>query len=375
MPKGVSLSPDGLHAYVTNFGELNHKNVMVYDAKTLALTDTINVPGNVVESVLSPDGATLYVSNFRRGSVQFIDLKTKNVTHEIKTGENPKVLALSPDGKTLFAANWSSNSVTQIDTEKAEVVRKMNAGRQPRGMAITSNGTLYVANFWGESIDIFPGTDKAGDPVRTRVKTCKVPRHLALSPDEKTLYVSCLTASQLLAYDLSAVSPAVASAPAAPEVAPDSLAAAATPVVFTATTPAPATTAAPTATATPTPTATTTPTVPTIKVVHRAQIGRAPKSISVSPDGRYVYSADYGESRSVTVVDTTDFSSRVFPVPGMDRGSGVVVYPDGKHALVTGWYDSHLYLVGFQGTGGDPEEAAKKTRGWIHRAYTEDHGE
>ncbi len=318
MPKGVSLSPDGLHAYVTNFGELNHKNVMVYDAKTLALTDTINVPGTVVESVLSPDGATLYASNFRRGSVQFIDLATKTVTHELKTGENPKVLALSADGKTLFAANWSSNSVAQIDTEKAEIVRTMNVGRQPRGMAIATNGTLYVANFWGESIDVFTGTGAAAgtDPVRTRTRTCKVPRHLALSPDEQTLYVSCLTASQLVAYDVT-----------------------------------------------------------TMKVTHRAQIGRAPKSISVSADGRYVYSADYGESRSVTAVDTTDFTARIFPVPGMDRGSGVVVYPDGKHALVTGWYDSHLYLVGFQGTGGDPEEAAKKTRGWIHRAYTEDHGE
>ncbi len=318
MPKGVTLSPDGLRAYVTNFGELNHKNVMVYDAKTLALTDTINVPGNVVESVLSPDGATLYVSNFRRGSVQFIDLQTKAVTHEIKTGENPKVLALSPDGKTLFAANWSSNSVAQIDTEKAQVVRMLSAGRQPRGMAIASNGTLYVANFWGESIDVFTGMGPLGsaEPTRTRAKTCKVPRHLALSPDERTLYVSCLTASQLVAYDVS-----------------------------------------------------------TMTVTHRAQIGRAPKSISVSADGKYVYSADYGDSRSVTVVDTTDFTARVFPVPGMDRGSGVVVYPDGKHALVTGWYDSHVYLVGFQGTGGDPEEAAKKTRGWIHRAFTEDHGE
>ena len=318
MPKGVTLSPDGLHAYVTNFGELNHKNVMVYDAKTLALTDTINVPGNVVESVLSPDGATLYVSNFRRGSVQFIDLQTKTVTQEIKTGENPKVLALSPDGKTLFAANWSSNSVAQIDTEKAEVVRTLHVGRQPRGMAVATSGTLYVANFWGESIDVFTGLGPAGaaEPTRTRTKTCKVPRHLALSPDEQTLYVSCLTASQLVAYDAASM-----------------------------------------------------------KVVHRAQIGRAPKSISVSADGKYVYSADYGESRSVTVVDTSDFTARVFPVPGMDRGSGVVVTADGKHALVTGWYDSHLYLVGFQGTGGDPEEAAKKTRGWIHRAFTEDHGE
>src|SRR5271163_3576296 len=88
MPKGVSLSPDGLHAYVTNFGQVDRKTIMVYDATTLTKTDQIDVPGMVVESVVSPDGATLYVSNFRRGSVQLIDLKTKSVTREIKTGEN-----------------------------------------------------------------------------------------------------------------------------------------------------------------------------------------------------------------------------------------------------------------------------------------------
>ena len=39
----------------------------------------------------------------------------------------------------------------------------------------------------------------------------------------------------------------------------------------------------------------------------------------------------------------------------------------GKHALVTGWYDNHVYLVGFEGTGGDPTAARAKIEGWIHR--------
>ena len=31
---------------------------------------------------------------------------------------------------------------------------------------------------------------------------------------------------------------------------------------------------------------------------------------------------------------------------------------------MTGWYDGHVYLVGFQGTGGHPEEAKAKMRKW-----------
>src|SRR5437868_4112281 len=81
MPKGVSLSPDGKHAYVTNFGQSESHNIDIFDATTLAHEATINVPGNVVESVLSPDGTTIYASNFLRNSVMFIDVASRKVTH------------------------------------------------------------------------------------------------------------------------------------------------------------------------------------------------------------------------------------------------------------------------------------------------------
>ena len=302
MPKGATLSPDGSRFYVTNFGQFDTKNVTIYDAHTLAMLDQIDVPGIICESALSPDGTTLFISNFSRHSVMFVDVATKRVTHEIKTGQHPKVLVASPDGKSVFAANWMSKSVTQIDVATAAVLRTLDVGKQPRGMAMSRSGKLYVANFYGDSIDVFEGPELDR---KHRLPVCKCPRHLALSPDDSTLYISCLHSSQLHAMDLASET-----------------------------------------------------------VQHMVQIGTAPKSIAVSRDGRYVYSADYGEGRSVSVVDTHDWTARVFPIPGMDRGSGVAVAPDGKHALVTGWYDAHVYLVGFEGTGGHPEESKRKMRRW-----------
>src|SRR5262249_44317350 len=105
MPKGASISPDGKRFYVTNFGQENLRNITVYDAETLKLIDTINVPGIVVESVLSPDGTTIYASNFERGTVQFVDVETKKIRTEVKTGSHPKVIVLSRDGDMLYAAN------------------------------------------------------------------------------------------------------------------------------------------------------------------------------------------------------------------------------------------------------------------------------
>jgi YVTN family beta-propeller protein len=318
MPKGAILSPDGQRFYVTNFGMANGHNVTVYDATTLALLDTIHLPGVVVESVLSSDGKTLYASNFTRNTVQVVDVASHRVTRELEAGAHPKILVLSRDDTTLFAANWSGNSVTmfdlRVDLEKGKVVQTLPVGLHPRGMALTSRGVLYVANFDGASIDVFHGLGVgpvAGPPHGYRLAVCKIPRHLVLSPDEKTLYISCYHDSEIDALD-----------------------------------------------------------VETEVVTHRIPVGTNPKSLEVTRDGRFVYSADYGEeAHGLSVLDTTDWTARTFTVPGMDRGSGIAIAADGEHALVTGWYDNHVYLVGFAGKGGHPVEARKRIEGWVRHAH------
>jgi DNA-binding beta-propeller fold protein YncE len=313
-PKGVVLSHDGKRLYVTNFGQLDHKRVVsIYDAETLGPLGELDLPAVVVEAAISPDDRTLYLSSFWGHSVLFVDVETKAIAHEIKVGNHPKIVALTPDGQTLFAANWSGESVSEIDVGRAELVRTHKVGKNPRGLAVSSKGTLYAANFYGESIDVFEGPDRER---HHRISVCRCPRHLALSPDEKTLYVSCLFGSQLHAIDLTSEA-----------------------------------------------------------VTHRAQLGSSPKSIAVSGDGRYVYSADYGTTRSVSVVDTSDWTTRSFGVPGMDRGSGVVASADGRHAFVTGWYDAHIYRVGFEGSGGHPESARAKIARWLHKPFSRDPGD
>jgi YVTN family beta-propeller protein len=258
--------------------------------------------------VLSPDGGTLYVSNFERNSVQTVDVATRRVKKEFPAGLHPKVMVLSDDGTKLFAANWSGESVTEIDTATGKTIRTLPVGLHPRGMALARDGKLYVANFDGESIDVFDGPDYGHT---YRLAVCRIPRHLALSPDEKTLFISCYHDSEVHALDLA-----------------------------------------------------------TELVTHTVKVGANPKSLEASRDGRYVFTADYGEdAHGFSVVDTTDWTARIFSIPGMDRGSGIAVTPDGQHALVTGWYDNHVYLVGFEGTGGHPVEALKRIQGWVHHAH------
>ena len=289
MPKGVTISPNGQRLYVSNYGQLNRGNVGVFDAQTLQLIDRLDLPGIVVETAISPDGAMLYASNFRRNSVQFVDLRTREITHEVPAGSHPKILVLSHDGARLFAANWGSADVTEIDTRTGTVVRTLETEHNPRGMAVTRSGRLYIANFGSDSIDVYEGPRM--ETHRRLVDVCRIPRHLVLSPDESSLYVSCFTNSFVGVIDTS-----------------------------------------------------------TERMVRRVPVGRSPKTDDVTPDGRYVVTANYGGS-SVSVVDTTDWQARTVEVPGMDAASGIVVARSGLRFFVTGWYDDHLYSVGIAGSG------------------------
>jgi len=284
LPKGISISPDGARLYVTNYGQRNHRNVSVFDAATLHRLSEIHVPGIVVESVVSPDGNTLYLSNFTRGSVQVVDLATGAVRLEIPTtGRNPKIVVLSPDGRRLFAANWSSRNVTEIDTSTGIVTRTLAAGTNPRGMAVARDGTLYVANFSDHSMEVYSGASMEHHVHVSRL--CRVPRHLVLAPDDSMLYVSCMGQSTVVGVD-----------PA------------------------------------------------TLRIVHSVRVGSAPKAIDVCPGGRYLFTANYG-GHGISLVDVSDWSARTLEIPGADHTSGVVCARSGLRAFVTGWYDYHVYAV------------------------------
>lgn len=73
MPKGVIRSPDGRSLYVANYGQFDRRNLGVYDASTLALQRTIDVPGIIVESAISPDGRYVATADYNASGVTIVD--------------------------------------------------------------------------------------------------------------------------------------------------------------------------------------------------------------------------------------------------------------------------------------------------------------
>lgn len=303
MPKAVTVSPDGKHLVVTNFGFWKTRNLYWYDPATLKKidqTDFNDKDGNAVEAVFSPDSKTLYVSNFNGNKIEVVDVATRKVTRSVDVGLRPKITILSKDGTKMMVANWDSYSATIYDTANFKQLYKLKANEHPRGIAITNSGKAYIAGFEGDELDIYDGPDFSN---HKKVRACKHVRHMTLSPDEKTLYLSCYYNGQLGAWDVA-----------------------------------------------------------TDKMKKLVQIGQEPKSSAVSSDGRWVFVANFGQPDhgTVSVVDTSDWTQRFVKVPKMDQGCGLSLAPDQKTVWVTGWTSRTVHAIDVSplGVGATPPVAS-----------------
>jgi YVTN family beta-propeller protein len=112
----------------------------VVDTDALKVLRVIDLPsGSRPMSVkVSSDGARLYVSDGRAGTVSVLDAHTQALIGRISVGKRPWGIALSPDGKYLFSANGPSNDVSVVDLSSNKEIAKVKAGDSPWGIAIAT---------------------------------------------------------------------------------------------------------------------------------------------------------------------------------------------------------------------------------------------
>jgi YVTN family beta-propeller protein len=134
-PRSTAFLPDSSRAYVPSE---TGQAITVVDAQAHRVLQTIKLEGGPtvrpMGTVVSPDGALLFATTGRGGSVLFIDTKTNKPVGEVAAGERPWGIAVSPDGKTIFTANGPSNDVTFIDVAERKVLAKVKAGDRPWGV-------------------------------------------------------------------------------------------------------------------------------------------------------------------------------------------------------------------------------------------------
>src|SRR5438270_12594102 len=66
-----------------------------------------------------------------KGGVVAFDSKSGKMLGKVPVDVNPYSAVISPDGKTLYVSNWASASVSVIDAAAGKVVATISVDRNP----------------------------------------------------------------------------------------------------------------------------------------------------------------------------------------------------------------------------------------------------
>lgn len=135
-PFGIAVHPNGLTAYVTNFGSNNFDpygtTVSVVDLVGNTIVATVEMGGIQPSGVaVTPNGKFVYISNYNtlysvgtptfllappgQGTVNVISTESNQlVPVTIAVGQSPANIVISPNGKTVYVSNFTSGTVSAI---------------------------------------------------------------------------------------------------------------------------------------------------------------------------------------------------------------------------------------------------------------------
>ncbi|MCX4750842.1 GH92 family glycosyl hydrolase [Kitasatospora sp. NBC_01287] len=189
-PIPVGSGPDGMvvaagHLFVA---DNNSDDVTVIDTTSNAVTATVKVGGVAAGLAATPDGKTVWVSDFGDGTVQPIDTATLAAGPPVRVGSQPERVAVSPDGAHLWVADQGDGTVSVVDLASRAVTATIPVGTAPFGVALTPDGSrAYVSDNGSGAVSVL---DARGYRLLGTVPVGAAPEGLALTPDGGTLYVT-----------------------------------------------------------------------------------------------------------------------------------------------------------------------------------------
>ena len=272
--------------------------------------------GKPVESALSSDGKYLFVPYYRRSydtfsvmpsAIAIIDTSTDQIVRVMSTGPIPKYVVASPDGGSLAVVHWGDNTVGFIDTssrnprqyrhgklvtvghridltsiEKKD--RDHGCGFCLRGAVFTNDSRyLLVARMGGGGIAVID--TKSMRHIGTVRGMRQTPRHLVLSSNGETLYLSSSFAGYVSAYRTRDLVNAALRGQI------------------------------------------------TLPPLREAYTGPATRTIDISPDDRFIFAAVNKESK-VVVLEASSLT-KLLELPADSYPVGMALSPDGRQLWIT----------------------------------------
>ena len=230
MPRGISLSPDGNDIFVANSWD---DTVSVIDTASLRVVRTLTTGFEPNSVIADREGKTLYVANRLSSDISVIDLQSGQETKRLLAGHGASYLALSPDGKRVYCTHVypqpgahrtaPESEITVIDTDRQRVIERKSLHNVAGvfHIALSADGKLGVApqlrpknlvplahveHGWafGDSLALF-GDDIGGVvqvPIDELDRYFAMPYSAAITPDKTKLYVSSSGSESITVIDI-----------------------------------------------------------------------------------------------------------------------------------------------------------------------------
>ena len=292
VPRGLSLSADGKQIYVANSWT---DTISVIDAEKLETVRTLATGFEPISVVPDRQDETVYVANRLSNDISVIDLHSGKEIKRLAAGRGASYLAPSPDGTRLFCTHIYPNigtyrtppesEITVIDTAAQRVVERKSLHNVAGvfHLALSSDGKLGVAahlrpknlvpmahveHGWvfNDSLAFF-GEDVGGVvqvPLDELERYFALPFGVAIAPDKSKMFVSAAGSDSISIISVPAVLKFVHAAHGA---FANDLSASAN------------------------------------YVITRIPVGRNPRGIVLSPDGKRLYVATRMDDK-IAVIDT-----------------------------------------------------------------------
>jgi YVTN family beta-propeller protein len=113
-PIHLALKPDGGQIFCSNFAS---NSISAIDTQTNEVSRTDTIANRPVNSIVSGDNSTLWISNFGADSINLWSIDDGQLMpYSVHTGRAPDALAFSADEHLLLAADAHSGDVSVIRT-------------------------------------------------------------------------------------------------------------------------------------------------------------------------------------------------------------------------------------------------------------------
>lgn len=204
-PFNLTVSQNGKRLFVACEAS---DSLIVLEAASGAILQEIAVENQPHDVCLTPDEKWILVSNRASDTVSVIDAETYHVIGTIAVGDEPHGLAVTRDGSTLYVANGSSYDISVVDLAQRKETKRLSAGRgtwdavlSPDGKQIfVSNNLSHFAKFREPSLSEVTAIDTTRSTIRHRfmIPETNLVQGVAFSPDGEFALATMLRTKNLV---------------------------------------------------------------------------------------------------------------------------------------------------------------------------------